>query len=259
MKTGIYSWFGYMIDIKKRFEMIKSVGFDCVMLWWGDEFRETDGDKELLPDMIRTAGLEIENVHLPYEAANDIWKDSIEGTDLMNSYIGAIDDCAIHGISTAVLHITSGSNPPPFSNLGLERFKSIVEHAEKKGIGVALENLRRPDYLDKIFTVIDSPYLGFCYDSGHENCFTKDIDFLHSYGNKLMALHLHDNDGTGDQHRVPGEGMVNWEKVKKQISNSVYTGAITMEVTNEFSEKHADLEAYEFLTYANREIKKIFA
>lgn len=37
--------------------------------------------------------------------------------------------------------------------------------------------------------------LGFCFDSRHCNVFTPDVDFLSLYGDKLMALHLHENNG----------------------------------------------------------------
>jgi sugar phosphate isomerase/epimerase len=58
-------------------------------------------------------------------------------------------------------------------------------------------------YIDNIFKNIKSDRLKFCYDSGHENCFTPGADFLAKYGDKLAALHHHDNDGSSDQHLLP--------------------------------------------------------
>jgi sugar phosphate isomerase/epimerase len=78
------------------------------------------------------------------------------------------------------------------------------------------------------------------------------------YGNKLMALHLHDNDGTGDQHRIPGEGTINWDIVVRKIKKTTYRGAVTLEVTNEFSEMYSDISAQEFLKAANEKIKMLF-
>jgi sugar phosphate isomerase/epimerase len=73
---------------------------------------------------------------------------------------------------------------------------------------IALENLRKPEYLDFLFDNIKSDKLKFCYDSGHNNCFTPEIDCLGKYGDKLIALHLHDNDGTCDQHLLPFNGTM---------------------------------------------------
>ncbi len=70
-KTGIYYWFGYPIENKERFRLIKEVGFNNVLLWWGDEFAEYDGDKNHLPEMARSFGLEVENVHAPFDKTNE--------------------------------------------------------------------------------------------------------------------------------------------------------------------------------------------
>lgn len=125
-------------------------------------------------------------------------------------------------------------------------------------MNIALENLKRPEYLQFVFQKIQSGRLGFCYDSGHENCYSKGTDLLSMYGNKLMALHLHDNDGTGDQHRIPGEGTINWDIVVRKIKKTTYRGAVTLEVTNEFSEMYSDISAQEFLKAANEKIKMLF-
>jgi sugar phosphate isomerase/epimerase len=142
--------------------------------------------------------------------------------------------------------------------LGLDRIKYLVDLAEKKNVNIALENLKRPEYLQFVFQNIQSGRLGFCYDSGHENCYSKGTDLLSMYGNKLMALHLHDNDGTGDQHRIPGEGTINWDIVVRKIKKTTYRGAVTLEVTNEFSEMYSDISAQEFLKAANEKIKMLF-
>ncbi|HBF39639.1 MAG TPA: xylose isomerase, partial [Firmicutes bacterium] len=94
-------------------------------------------------------------------------------------------------------------------------------------------NLRRPEYLDFVFSQIPSGWLGFCYDAGHENCYTQGADLLSRYGSKLMALHLHDNDGSGDQHRIPGDGTIDWQALQAGLKRSGYPGAIALEVIHE--------------------------
>lgn len=41
----IFSWFGFSIPMEERFKLIKSAGFDGVLLWWSDEYAAVDGDK----------------------------------------------------------------------------------------------------------------------------------------------------------------------------------------------------------------------
>jgi len=78
------------------------------------------------------------------------------------------------------------------------------------------------------------------------------------YGNKLMALHLHDNDGTDDQHRIPGKGTINWDSIVRKIRQTTYRGAVSLEVTNENSELYSNMSAQEFLKVANEKIKMLF-
>jgi sugar phosphate isomerase/epimerase len=234
-KLSIFSWFGFSIPMNERFKLIKEAGFDGVMLWWSDEYAEADGDKSLHPELARQNGLFIENIHTPFQGINCLWTEGINGDDFEKILLNCIDDCSMHEIPTAVVHSCRGYNPPPINQVGLNRIKRLVETAEKKNVNIALENLRRPDYLDFIFQNIKSDRLGFCYDSGHENCYTKGTDLLTQYGSKLMALHLHDNDGTDDQHLIPGEGSIDWGVIKKKLNEAKYSGTVALEVTNEFS------------------------
>jgi sugar phosphate isomerase/epimerase len=105
-----------------------------------------------------------------------------------------------------------------------------VELAESKKVNLALENLRRPEYLDYIFAKLQSDRLGFCYDAGHEHCYCRATDLLAKYGSKLMALHLHDNDGQTDQHQIPGEGTVDWPALKVKLRQTGYSGPMALEV-----------------------------
>jgi L-ribulose-5-phosphate 3-epimerase len=258
VKKGIGYWFGYQIKNKERFKLIRETGFDNVFLWWGDEYEDYDGDKNFLPGMARSTGLDVENVHAPFDNANRIWTDSINADDIVKRYAKCIIDCSQHNISTVVIHITNGDTPPPPTLLGLDRIRYLVEVAEQRGVNIALENLRRPQYMEFIFANVQSNRLGFCYDSGHENCYSKGTDLLSKYGDKLMALHLHDNDGTDNQHRIPGEGTINWDSVVEKIKSIGYNGAISLEVINEQSKQYSVVSAREFLLTANEKISRLF-
>jgi L-ribulose-5-phosphate 3-epimerase len=177
-KLSIFSWFGFPIPIEERFKMIKDVGFDGVLLWWSDEYTDVDCDKSLQPNLARVEGLFVENMHTPYEGINSIWSDSIAGEDFERKLLDCIADCSRFEIPTAVVHISQTSNPPPVNQIGLDRIKRLVETAERMNVNIALENLRRPDYLDFVFSNIQCERLGFCYDSGHENCYSKGTDLL---------------------------------------------------------------------------------
>jgi sugar phosphate isomerase/epimerase len=137
----------------------------------------------------------------------------------------------------------------------LERLKNIIEKAEHFNINIAVENMSRHEYLEIIFSNIESKRLGFCYDSGHHILFNPNIDFLSLYGDKLMALHLHDNDGIDDWHALPFSGKINWKDIVFKLNNLSYNGGVALEVGNikfEYVEKPD-----EFLKLAIESIENI--
>lgn len=256
---GIYTWFGFNYSFEDIVKLIRNAGFQSVMTWWGNEHIEKDGlPKEKKPDIIRKNNLKLENVHFPFADINNIWKDSIEGEALLNSFLENIGECRTHEIPTAVVHVSSGDNPPPYNQLGLDRFKKIIDKAEKENITIALENLRRPEYLDFIYGNITSDKLKFCYDSGHENCFSPNYNCLSKYGSKLAALHLHDNNGKADQHLLPFDGTINWGNIMQQLKNINYQGALSLELdTGHIDKLAAKYTAEEYLLEAKNRAYKL--
>jgi sugar phosphate isomerase/epimerase len=256
MKTGINSWFGYVIEPNEKFKMIKQAGFDNVLLGWSDEFEHQQGKKELLPELARIAGLYVENIHVPFSRANSIWENTPDTEDVISEYISCARDCAHFEIPAMVFHLTYGSMPPEPGQWGLDNIERLVDAAEKYGTNIALENIRRPDYIDYVLENIQSDKLKLCYDSGHENCFTK-TDMLEKYAQRLVALHLHDNDSTSDQHMIPGDGSIEWNAVIAKIKNTGFNGSMTLECANHGHEKYKGMSAEEFLTKSYARAQKI--
>ncbi len=174
----------------------------------------------------------------------------------MSEYINCAKDCAQFEIPTMVFHLTYGSTPPAVSQWGLDNVQRLVDAAEKYGINIALENIRRPDYVDYVLENIQSDRLRLCYDSGHENCFTK-TDMLHKYGQKLIALHLHDNDSTSDQHMIPGDGTIDWSTVIAEIKSTGFNGSVTLECVNQGHNIYKDMSAVKFLSKSFASAQKV--
>ncbi len=226
----IFDWFGLNLPIYERYGLIKQAGFEGVMIWWSDE--NGKADYRLQPQYARSAGLIIENMHTPFEDINNIWLDNLEGEALAANMIRCVEDCSLFEIPCMIMHVSKSDNPPPFNKLGLDRFKRIVEGGERLGVNIAVENTRKTEYLSFVLNGIDSKRIGFCYDSGHHNCHTPKDDLLSMFGSKLMALHLHDNDGSDDQHLLPFDGTCQWSNVMKQINDAGYKGPVALEVNN---------------------------
>ena len=73
--------------------------------------------------------------------------------------------------------------------------------------------------------------VGFCLDVGH--CLTVGADplgYVRAMGRRLVTTHLHDNDGTADQHLPPGYGAVVWTDVIPEIRRTAPDAPLVLEI-----------------------------
>ena len=228
-KYTIVDYFGYDLSPRDRMSTIKQAGFDGVILLWADYF---DKDYQAFPSYAEEAGLFVENAHAPYQGAGAIWVDTLEGQAYTEQIIRCLEECRDHGIPTLVMHPINGRTPLPDRSIGLERFKRICDAAERTGVNIAIENQGNADYIGYVFEHVQSERLRFCFDSGHERFYSPDVDLLSLYGDRLIALHLHDNDGHEDAHALPFTGSVHWPRIASALERIGYQGAIALEVQN---------------------------
>lgn len=125
-----------------------------------------------------------------------------------------------------------------------------------KKAGLEIDNMHTPvhgqnclssDNLDMVLNTFQSKFAGYCYDSCHHQNYAPDSDLLNKYGNRLMALHLHDNGGKNNQHQLPFDGNIDWRDVMKKITLTGYQGSTTLEPMNW---DYEDLSIQKFLDCA---------
>ena len=215
MKKGISFYFGYVIDIEKRAEMIKNAGFDYVMTNQDPRFDEQNGTIETQIELFKKYDLGVSSLHNQYKTSelHNFWLDNEVGDKLEKQLIDDIEVAGKYGFRCVVVH-TIGE----YSKIGENRLQRVLKVCEEQNVPIAIENIDFQHPLIEIFENISHPYLKFCYDSGHNNCFDPDFDYLEKYGDKLICFHLHDNNGKADEHTLNKFGTINWEKIAKKIS-----------------------------------------
>jgi sugar phosphate isomerase/epimerase len=107
-----------------------------------------------------------------------------------------------------------------------------LEAARPLGVRLAMENLTSADTWGPVGWLMEryEPVtMGLCYDSGHGNLSPGSLGWLEKYRGRLFSVHLHDNDGTADQHLLPFAGTVDWDRLTTILADSIYDRPMSLE------------------------------
>lgn len=132
----------------------------------------------------------------------------------------------------------------------LETWEPIARRAEGLGVMISLENVfeQTPYMIAALLDSLSSSNVGFCLDVGHQNAFstTPLAEWLSVLGSRLREVHLHDNDGRGDDHEPIGSGSVAFPTLFAYLVETGLRPVITLEPHAEAS-LWKSLEALEML------------
>lgn len=220
---------------------------------------------EKLAKKAQKLGLDIEFIHAPFAGINAMWRSGNEYETVYAGMIEAIDSAAATGINAVVAHISSGWNAPEICDLGLKRYDDLVEYAAKKNVIVAFENLRKVGNVSYFADRYEkAENVKFCYDCGHEHCYTETVCFPDIFRGRMIFTHIHDNLGRDkanpmgdpDMHVLPFDGNVDYARMMRKLDEHDYKGSLMLEV---FSGRYPDMKPDEFISTAFERIKKISA
>lgn len=184
-----------------------------------------------IADICSRLGLTYETLHAPFGHINDIWLDDDNG--MLDELLHCIDHCVIAGAGIAVVHLSSGQTPPPITDAGRGRFTRLVEYAAKHNVKIAFENQRMLANLAWAMETFPRETAGFCWDCGHEACFTPGRHYMPLFADRLICTHIHDNPArfNEDFHMLPFDGACDFDEITKSIRTSGYTGSLMLEVS----------------------------
>jgi len=113
------------------------------------------------------------------------------------------------------------------------------------GIEIVLENDtdRSPDVLVRLADEVDHPFLGLCLDVGHVHVFSEldAVEWLRRMAHRLLHIHLHDNDRSGDRHWSIGRGTIDFEAFYAALAPRVPHVTLALEVVDAMEVKMDDL------------------
>jgi sugar phosphate isomerase/epimerase len=234
------------ISQEELLPMAKEIGFDG--FFSGPNYARNMEKLKLFRAMGDELELEYETSHSTIHGCCDIWLDGIKGDAYIAKLLCEVDNCATINIPILIVHIQIEHMENTSLECGLKRLEPVVQAAKEKGVNIAFENVNAPEYLCKTLEYFNEPHVGFCYDSGHEACFTPGVRLLPFIGHRLMCTHLNDNDGKADTHLLPFDGEVDFDKVCVELKEIGYKGNLTFELgySKDYAKimtKHEFLEA----------------
>jgi len=98
---------------------------------------------------------------------------------------------------------------------------------ERSGVRLAIENLpggsldHTMEHLDRVLEHYPETMIGLCYDSGHAQLVDKGrFTILEAFRSRLVTTHLNDNRAIRDEHLLPWDGNIDWERLTTLIADS---------------------------------------
>lgn len=128
-----------------------------------------------------------------------------------------------------------------------EMYRQWLPMAKAYGVKIATENMwdwdkaadqavpnacATPQDFNAHLDAVDDPFFVACLDIGHaemRGVGTSAVEMIHALGNRLQALHIHDNDRWHDSHQLPFTMGVDFEPIVAALKAIGYKGDFTLE------------------------------
>jgi sugar phosphate isomerase/epimerase len=164
---------------------------------------------------------------LPFQTAVSQLRECIRRSSSINA-----------GIMTFHLGVSEDKQRIESIRRGAEIIQEVSPYAEDMGIWLCVENVFELDRCSVanveeckiLFEAADSARLRFTLDTGHANLYGCLYRLAEFFPEQLAFTHIHDNNGVSDEHRIPGRGIINWERLMSCFCRAGYAGPLNFEL-----------------------------
>ena len=239
--------------------------FDYSLFYMHDENKKhpllRDDYKEYAQSLRRTAdehNIACNQSHAPFPSyiANPNAEQSKHNEIIVPIIVRAMEAAAILGAKIIVVHPITLDDPVEQKDFNLNFYNNLLPYCKKFNIKVALENMWGWDDKNKKVTpgacasgvqfceyidALDSDWFTACIDLGHAEMQGSGggsaPELIHALGDRLEALHIHDNNKINDTHALPFMGKMDWEPIMLALRDINYSGDFTFECDDAFLHK----------------------
>ena len=204
---------------------------------------------------IRRNGLDIVQAHAPFPCYLPCRPDILDyAISIYKNLIPFLDSVGcknviVHGISKNE-HMDE-LTPASCTELNMRLYESLIPVLQEcKQITVCLENLftthlklargywegccsdphTAAEWIDHLNEAAGKKCFGLCLDTGHLNLLRKPFfSYVPIVGDRIVALHIHDNLQLADNHLLPYMGSIRWRDFVPELKAVGYNGDLCFE------------------------------
>lgn len=237
----------HYLDLFLRHRLHPELGLDALALDLFSPARHRE-----IARTFRDAGLSCA-VHLPFFDLHPGSLDPLVRSVGRQRLLQAVDAARVYEPVHFVAHLDGQHLWPPDMREqwlvhSLETWEMVMERAG--GVPLFLENVFEPTPAqhEQVLRELGGR-AGACLDIGHWHAFANGVrkadlaDWLLALGGFPMHLHLHDNDGSADQHLGLGEGAIPWDELWDWLRSHRATATL---------EPHTERDFHASWAYLNR-------
>ena len=254
MKIGITSSPYYGVhDYKEGLTKMKSHGYDCVdyrgLTNMNSELYELSDEE--FGDFFKKQGKAAKECGIEVYQMHSIWltvnfdKTEEDRQKTVEYFVRQMEAAYYLGCKYFVLHpfMPFGHdvdvNRELVFDINVELLKKLIPSAEKWDVVLCVENMpfkNNPistvSEIKRLVRAVNHPRVKVCLDTGHANIFSSDIAAdVRLLGDDLATLHVHDNSGRADEHKLPYWGKINWEEFLLALGEIGFDGCFCLETS----------------------------
>jgi len=233
----------------KIIDLVHSSGFRAVELWAMQPhfpYRDTGKIDKIVGTMHKT-GVSAVTSHLPlYEQVHAPGKRGLlltpSTTDeevrlkWLDETKAAVAASSKAGARVMTLHTDLDfSNPDEGRTAAFRKsMDELVSNVLPEGCIIAVENMvGGPAQVSGLVEAIEDyprDKVGITLDIGHAHITGDLLQAVRETASRLASIHAHDNDGTSDDHLLPGQGDMPWDSFKKALKDIDFDGPLVWEI-----------------------------
>ena len=264
-KAGFDAW-DFSLVRMCEWNWVTDLPYDCVHPLKGDNYLSFARE---LKRVGLDNGIICNQSHAPFPSEKPIMFDWLKRSIECTAEVGG-EICVIHPATYNTFE----------ENITLNALLSekLLPFAKDHGVKIASENMWRwnaerdradiaacatPKEFCGLLNEVNDDYLIACLDIGHAEMMgelTNAVQLIYALKDKLLALHIHDNDRKRDLHQIPFSMNIEFESIAKALKEVGYKGYLTLE-SNSYAKAYTTDTAFECakkLAQSAKTLRKFF-